>query len=66
MPPTLYNSQHLAAAGTAGSTLEANLQHITITLATWDKVWEVCLDPKWPWQRLRLYEAQDRSNLPGW
>ncbi|GFH18550.1 uncharacterized protein HaLaN_15374 [Haematococcus lacustris] len=46
MPPTLCNSQHLAAAGTAGSTLEANLQHITVTLATWDKVWEVCLDPK--------------------
>ncbi|GFH14110.1 hypothetical protein HaLaN_10103 [Haematococcus lacustris] len=36
-------------------------QHITVTLATWDAVWEVYLDPKWARQRLRLYGAQDRA-----
>ncbi|KAJ9519707.1 hypothetical protein QJQ45_013336 [Haematococcus lacustris] len=41
--------------------LEANLKHITVTLATWDAVWEVYLDPKWAEQRLRLYGAQDRT-----
>ncbi|KAJ9534954.1 hypothetical protein QJQ45_029611, partial [Haematococcus lacustris] len=35
--------------------------HITVTLATWDAVWEVCLDPKWARQRLRMYGAQDRA-----
>ncbi|GFH08572.1 hypothetical protein HaLaN_03555, partial [Haematococcus lacustris] len=40
---------------------EANLKHITVTLATWDAVWEVYLDPKWARQRLRLYGAQDRA-----
>ncbi|KAJ9517736.1 hypothetical protein QJQ45_004040 [Haematococcus lacustris] len=39
--------------------LVANLKHITVTLATWDAVWEVYLDPKWAQQRLRLYGAQD-------
>ncbi|GFH29977.1 hypothetical protein HaLaN_28739, partial [Haematococcus lacustris] len=29
----------------AGTSLEANLKHITVTLATWDAVWEVYLDP---------------------
>ncbi|KAJ9523588.1 hypothetical protein QJQ45_007283 [Haematococcus lacustris] len=43
----------------AGTSLEANLNHITVTLATWDAVWEVYLDPKWARQRLRLYGAQD-------
>ncbi|KAJ9512228.1 hypothetical protein QJQ45_012783 [Haematococcus lacustris] len=33
--------------------------HITVTLATWDAVWEVYLDPKWAQQR--LYGAQDRT-----
>ncbi|KAJ9516839.1 hypothetical protein QJQ45_027262 [Haematococcus lacustris] len=37
--------QHLAAASSAGTSLEANLKHITVTLATWDAVWEVYLDP---------------------
>ncbi|KAJ9513100.1 hypothetical protein QJQ45_029412, partial [Haematococcus lacustris] len=37
------------------------LKHITVTLATWDAVWEVYLDPKWAEQRLRLYGAQDRT-----
>ncbi|KAJ9511836.1 hypothetical protein QJQ45_004566 [Haematococcus lacustris] len=37
------------------------LTHITVTLATWDAVWEVYLDPKWARQRLRLYGAQDRA-----
>ncbi|GFH08248.1 hypothetical protein HaLaN_03181 [Haematococcus lacustris] len=35
--------------------------HITVTLATWDAVREVYLDPKWAQQRLRLYGAQDRA-----
>ncbi|KAJ9507440.1 hypothetical protein QJQ45_006433 [Haematococcus lacustris] len=51
---------HLAAASSAGTSLEANLKHITVTLATWDAVWEVYPDPKWARQRLRLYGAQDR------
>ncbi|KAJ9512335.1 hypothetical protein QJQ45_012887 [Haematococcus lacustris] len=54
-------SGHLAAASSAGTSLEANLKHITVTLATWDVVWEVYLDPKWARQRLRLYGAQDRA-----
>ncbi|KAJ9530501.1 hypothetical protein QJQ45_012474 [Haematococcus lacustris] len=45
----------------AGTSLEANLKHITVTLATWDAVWEVYLDPKWAGQRLRRYGAQDRA-----
>ncbi|KAJ9519543.1 hypothetical protein QJQ45_000626 [Haematococcus lacustris] len=53
--------QHLAAASSARTSLEANLKHITVTLATWDAVWEVYLDPKWARQRLRLYGAQDRA-----
>ncbi|GFH06438.1 uncharacterized protein HaLaN_01069, partial [Haematococcus lacustris] len=51
----------LAAASSAGTSLEANLKHITVTLATWDTVWEVYLDPSWARQRLRLYGAQDRA-----
>ncbi|KAJ9520440.1 hypothetical protein QJQ45_000155 [Haematococcus lacustris] len=35
--------------------------HITVTLATWDAVWEVNLDPNWARQRLRLHGAQDRA-----
>ncbi|GFH16604.1 hypothetical protein HaLaN_13051 [Haematococcus lacustris] len=57
----LTKGQHLAAASSAGTSLEANLKHITVTLATWDAVWEVYLDPKWAQQRLRLYGAQDRA-----
>ncbi|KAJ9522115.1 hypothetical protein QJQ45_005179 [Haematococcus lacustris] len=38
--------QHLAAASSAGTFLVANLKHITVTLATWDAVWEEYLDPK--------------------
>ncbi|KAJ9517545.1 hypothetical protein QJQ45_024975 [Haematococcus lacustris] len=53
--------QHLAAASSAGTSLVANLKHISVTLATWDAVWEVYLDPKWARQRLRLYGAQDRA-----
>ncbi|GFH15017.1 hypothetical protein HaLaN_11168 [Haematococcus lacustris] len=34
---------------------------MVVTLATWDVVWEVYLDPKWARQRLRLYGAQDRA-----
>ncbi|GFH18221.1 uncharacterized protein HaLaN_14987 [Haematococcus lacustris] len=52
---------HLAAASSAGTSLVANLKHISVTLATWDAVWEVYLDPKWAQQRLRLYGAQDRA-----
>ncbi|KAJ9510824.1 hypothetical protein QJQ45_027765, partial [Haematococcus lacustris] len=59
--PIKPHLQHLAAASSAGTSLEANLKHITVTLATWDAVWEVYLDPKWARQRLRLYGAQDRA-----
>ncbi|KAJ9534051.1 hypothetical protein QJQ45_002043 [Haematococcus lacustris] len=52
---------HLAAASSAGTSLVANLKDITVTLAIWDAVWEVYLDPKWARQRLRLYKAQDRG-----
>ncbi|KAJ9525540.1 hypothetical protein QJQ45_003087 [Haematococcus lacustris] len=53
--------QHLAAASSAGTSLVANLKHITVTLATWDMVWEVYLDPKWAIRWLRLCGAQDRA-----
>ncbi|KAJ9526449.1 hypothetical protein QJQ45_009922 [Haematococcus lacustris] len=52
---------HLAAASSAGTSLKANLKHITVTLATWVAVWEVYKDPKWAQQRLRLHGAQDRA-----
>ncbi|KAJ9527469.1 hypothetical protein QJQ45_025793 [Haematococcus lacustris] len=45
----------------SGRVATRNLKHITVTLATWDAVWEVYLDPKWARQRLRLYGAQDRA-----
>ncbi|KAJ9524147.1 hypothetical protein QJQ45_004883 [Haematococcus lacustris] len=61
LAPIQSHLQHLAAASSAGTSLEANLKHITVTLATWDAVWEVYLDPKWARQRLRLYGAQDRA-----
>ncbi|GFH31351.1 uncharacterized protein HaLaN_30376 [Haematococcus lacustris] len=54
LAPIKPHLQHLAAASSAGTSLEANLKHITVTLATWDAVWEVYLDPKWARQRLRL------------
>ncbi|KAJ9512128.1 hypothetical protein QJQ45_012711 [Haematococcus lacustris] len=57
----LNKGQHLAAASSAGTSLVVNFKHITTTLATWDAVWEVYLDPKWAGQRLRLYGAQDRA-----
>ncbi|GFH13383.1 uncharacterized protein HaLaN_09258, partial [Haematococcus lacustris] len=61
LAPIKPHLQHLAAASSAGTSLEANLKHITVTLATWDAVWEMYLDPKWARQRLRLYGAQDRT-----
>ncbi|KAJ9532130.1 hypothetical protein QJQ45_003845 [Haematococcus lacustris] len=61
LAPIKPHLQHLAAASSAGTSLEANQKHITVTLATWDAVWEVYLDPKWARQRLRLYGAQDRA-----
>ncbi|KAJ9530542.1 hypothetical protein QJQ45_012518 [Haematococcus lacustris] len=61
LAPIKPHLQHLAAASSAGTSLEANLKHITVTQATWDAVWEVYLDPKWSRQRLRLYGAQDRA-----
>ncbi|KAJ9532989.1 hypothetical protein QJQ45_018072, partial [Haematococcus lacustris] len=61
LAPIKPHLQHLAAASSAGTSLEATLKHITVTLATWDAVWEVYLDPKWAQQRLRLYGAQDRT-----
>ncbi|KAJ9527814.1 hypothetical protein QJQ45_000364 [Haematococcus lacustris] len=61
LAPIQPHLQHLAAASSAGTSLEANLKQITVTLATWDTVWEVYLDPKWARQRLRLCRAQDRA-----
>ncbi|KAJ9516970.1 hypothetical protein QJQ45_027387 [Haematococcus lacustris] len=61
LAPIKPHLQHLAAASSAGISLVANQKHITVTLATWDAVWEVYLDPKWAQQRLRLYGAQDRA-----
>ncbi|KAJ9514406.1 hypothetical protein QJQ45_012373 [Haematococcus lacustris] len=61
LAPIKPHLQHLAAASSVGTSVEANLKHITVTPATWDAVWEVYLDPKWARQRLRLYGAQDRA-----
>ncbi|KAJ9526648.1 hypothetical protein QJQ45_017587, partial [Haematococcus lacustris] len=61
LAPIKPNLPHLAAASSAGTSLVANLKHITVTLATWDEVWEVYLDPKWAELRLRLSGAQDRT-----
>ncbi|GFH29180.1 uncharacterized protein HaLaN_27803, partial [Haematococcus lacustris] len=61
LAPIKPHLPHLAAASSAGTSLVANLEHITVTLATWDAVWEVYLDPKWAIQWLRLYGAQDRA-----
>ncbi|KAJ9517423.1 hypothetical protein QJQ45_016793 [Haematococcus lacustris] len=61
LAPIKPHLMHLAAASSAGTSLEVNLKHITVTLATWDAVWEVHPDPKWAQQRLRLYGAQDRT-----
>ncbi|GFH28983.1 uncharacterized protein HaLaN_27563, partial [Haematococcus lacustris] len=61
LAPIQPHLQHLAAASSAGSSLETKLKHITVTLATWDAAWEVYLDLKWARQRLRLYGAQDRA-----
>ncbi|KAJ9531966.1 hypothetical protein QJQ45_003671 [Haematococcus lacustris] len=61
LAPIKPHLQHLAAASSAGTSLVANLKHITVTLATWDAVWEVYLDLKWAEQRLRLYGAQGRT-----
>ncbi|KAJ9508561.1 hypothetical protein QJQ45_012098 [Haematococcus lacustris] len=63
LAPIKPHLQHLAAASSAGTSLEANLKHITVTLATWDAVWEVYLDPKWARQRLRLYGAPGAGAL---
>ncbi|GFH24376.1 hypothetical protein HaLaN_22162 [Haematococcus lacustris] len=46
--------QHLAAASSAGTSLEA----------TWDAVWKVYLDFKWARQRLRLYGDGGSSRSP--
>ncbi|KAJ9514569.1 hypothetical protein QJQ45_016305 [Haematococcus lacustris] len=35
LAPIKLHLQHLAAASSAGTSLEANLKHITVTLATW-------------------------------
>ncbi|GFH21242.1 hypothetical protein HaLaN_18503, partial [Haematococcus lacustris] len=56
MPWALFSYE----ASSAGISLD-NLKHITVTLATWDAVWDVYLDPKWARQQLRLYGAQDRA-----
>ncbi|KAJ9517449.1 hypothetical protein QJQ45_024905 [Haematococcus lacustris] len=45
LAPIKPHLQHLATASSAGTSLVANLKHISVTLATWDAVWEVYLDP---------------------
>ncbi|GFH26402.1 hypothetical protein HaLaN_24546 [Haematococcus lacustris] len=47
LAPIKPHLQHLEAASSAGTFLVANLKHITVTLATWEAVWEVYLDPNW-------------------
>ncbi|KAJ9521418.1 hypothetical protein QJQ45_001198 [Haematococcus lacustris] len=59
LAPIQPHLQLLAAASSAGISLEANRQHITTTLATWDAVRKAYLDPKWARQWLRLYGAQE-------
>ncbi|KAJ9521607.1 hypothetical protein QJQ45_008933 [Haematococcus lacustris] len=44
-----------------GSAPALRVPALHVTLATWDAVWEVYLDPKWARQRLRLYGSQDRA-----
>ncbi|KAJ9514248.1 hypothetical protein QJQ45_012247 [Haematococcus lacustris] len=61
LAPIKPHLQHLAASTSVGTSLETNLHHITVTLATPDAVWEVYLDPKWARERLRLSGAQDRA-----
>ncbi|KAJ9509569.1 hypothetical protein QJQ45_011220 [Haematococcus lacustris] len=51
LDPIKPHLQHLAAASSAGTALEANLKRISVTLVTWDAVWEVYLDPKGPDQQ---------------
>ncbi|KAJ9532399.1 hypothetical protein QJQ45_010476 [Haematococcus lacustris] len=41
LAPIKPHLQHLAAASSAGTSLVANLKHISGTLATWDAVWEL-------------------------
>ncbi|KAJ9509417.1 hypothetical protein QJQ45_001877 [Haematococcus lacustris] len=41
LAPIKPHLQHLAAASSAGTSLEANLKHISVTLATWDATWVV-------------------------
>ncbi|KAJ9521489.1 hypothetical protein QJQ45_008890 [Haematococcus lacustris] len=57
LAPIQPHLQLLAAASSAGTSLEANRQHVTTTLATWDAVWEVYLDPKWAQLQLRLEQS---------
>ncbi|GFH12417.1 uncharacterized protein HaLaN_08102 [Haematococcus lacustris] len=59
--PTPSRQPGSSLPGSGHRSIMANLKHITVTLATWDAVWEVYLDPKWAEQRLRLYGAQDRT-----
>ncbi|KAJ9526082.1 hypothetical protein QJQ45_009558 [Haematococcus lacustris] len=40
LAPIKPHLQHLAAASSAGTSLEANLKHITVTLTTWDALEE--------------------------
>ncbi|KAJ9512155.1 hypothetical protein QJQ45_012690 [Haematococcus lacustris] len=59
---------HLAAASSAGTSLEANLKHNTATLATGDAVWEVYLDPNGPPQAptgpMQPHSQQPQSKGP--
>ncbi|KAJ9530577.1 hypothetical protein QJQ45_012561 [Haematococcus lacustris] len=62
LAPIKPHLQHLAAASSGGTSLEANLKHITVTLATWDAVWEVYLD-HWHWGPKGAGQRQGRVVL---
>ncbi|GFH24390.1 hypothetical protein HaLaN_22179 [Haematococcus lacustris] len=59
---TSTTSGTVAGVSSAGTSLEANLKHITVTLTTWDAVWEVYLDLK-PMQQSVSHTA---SSLKAW
>ncbi|KAJ9534653.1 hypothetical protein QJQ45_002942 [Haematococcus lacustris] len=70
LPLFIYSSRpphlHLAAASSAGTSLEANLKHITVTLATWDVVWEVYLDPTFAKELVVFFGAAGIGTQGAW
>ncbi|GFH13339.1 hypothetical protein HaLaN_09204, partial [Haematococcus lacustris] len=43
----LNNARYSTERTSVGTSMEANMKHISVTLATWDAVWEVYLDPNY-------------------